>query len=185
MDQLKDQDLERNVRDREQTRNALAQKLETLENRMHDNIEQVKDSVRRSTDLRYQVDKRPWTMVGLSVVFGVVAGRLLIPHRRSFAQRSASELEDLIQKGSESTRRSFQSLAENINLDQYAQQWSVIKSASLGVLASLAGEFARQVMPAVVSKIDSYSRSKTVDDFREASQQATKQVNDQVQSAVQ
>ena len=140
MDQLNDQNLERNVQDREQTRTALARKLETLETRMRDNIEQVKESVRRSTDLRYQVDKRPWTMVGLSVAFGVIAGRLLISQRRSFARRSGSELEDLIQKGSESTRRSFQSLAENINLDQYAQHWSVIKKASLGVLASLAGE---------------------------------------------
>ena len=152
---------------------------------MRDNIEQVKDSVRRSTDLRYQVDKRPWTMVGLSVVVGVVAARLLIPPRRSFAQRSASELENLIQKGSESTRKSFQSLADNINLDQYAQQWSVIKKASLGALVSLAGEFARQVMPALVSQIDSYSKSKTVDDSRESIQQATKQVNDRIQSAVQ
>src|SRR5512132_4107431 len=99
MDQLNSQDLERNFRDREQTRTALARKLETLETRMRDNIEQVKESVRRSTDLRYHVDQRPWTMVGLSVALGVVAARLLIPQRQSFVQRSRSEVEDLISKG--------------------------------------------------------------------------------------
>lgn len=186
MDQLNNQDLERNFRDREQTRTALAHKLETLETRMRNNIEQVKESVRRSTDLRYHVDKRPWTMVGLSVVLGVVAGRLLIPQRQqSFAERSRSEVEDLIRKGSETTRKSFQALAENINLDQYAQHWGVIKKASLGVLASLAGEFARQVMPAILSQIDSYSKGKTFEDSREKVHEATHQVNNRVYPTVQ
>jgi len=152
---------------------------------MRDSIEQVKESLRRSTDLRYQVDKRPWTMVGLSVAFGVIARHFLIPQRPSFARRSGSEVQDLIQKGSESTRKSVQSLAENINLDQYAQHWSVIKKVSLGVLASLAGEFARQVMPAIVSQIETSSKGLKCDDSREPSRQATNQVNDRVRSEVQ
>lgn len=152
---------------------------------MRDNIEQVKESVRRSTDLRYQVDKRPWTMVGLSVVLGVIAGRVLIPQRQSFAGRSRSEVEDLIRKGSESTRKSLQALAENINLDQYAQHWGVIKKASLGVLASLAAEFGRQVMPAILSQIDSYSKGKTFDDSREQVREASHQVSNRVYPTVQ
>jgi ElaB/YqjD/DUF883 family membrane-anchored ribosome-binding protein len=185
MDQLNNQDLERNFRDREQTRTALARKLETLETRMRDNIEQVKESVRRSTDLRYHVDKRPWTMIGLSIALGVVAGRLVFPPRQSFAERSRSEVEDLIRKGSETTRKSFQALAENINLDQYAQHWGVIKKASLGVLASLAGEFARQVMPAIMAQLDNYSKNKNFSDYPERVQEATNHANERIQPLVQ
>jgi hypothetical protein len=152
---------------------------------MRDNIEQVKESVRRSTDLRYHVDKRPWTMVGLSVALGVVAARLLIPQRQSFVQRSRSEVEDLISKGSESTRRSLQSLAENINLDQYAQHWGVIKKASLGVFTSLAAQFARQVMPAILSRIDNYSKNKTVEDSIDRVHQASDRIDGRIPSSVQ
>ena len=183
MDQLNNQDLERNFRDREQTRTALARKLETLETRMRDNVEQVKESVRRSTDLRYHVDNRPWTMLGLSVVVGVVAARLLIPERRSFVGRSRYEVEDLLRRGSDSTRKSLQALAENIDLDQYAQHWGVIKKAALGVLASVAGQFARQVVPSILSQIDNFAKEKNLSDSTDRVQEASDRFNDRIRTS--
>lgn len=90
----------------EETRTALTEKLETLEQQVvstvhsttsavadtveavkeavHDSVEMVKGSVeetvetvRETLDLSCQVQRRPWTMMAGSVLFGFVAGSLL------------------------------------------------------------------------------------------------------------
>ena len=63
MDSLFNQNLE----NREETRAALTHKLESLEVRLREGVENVKEAVKRSTDVPYQVNKRPWQMFGLSV----------------------------------------------------------------------------------------------------------------------
>ncbi len=185
MDHINNQDLERNLKDREQTRKALAQKLETLETRMHDNIEQVKDSVRHSTDLKYQVGKRPWVMFGLSVVLGGVAGRLFMGNRQSLSARSRSEVEDILHKASDSPSKSFKTLPENINLDQYGKPFSVIKNASIGAMTSMAVELARRVVPAILTQIDNYSKSKNFNNTTEKVREADDQIKDRVRTSVQ
>lgn len=104
----------------EETRSALAVKLETLEHQVvstvhgatsavtdtveavkeavHDSVELVKDSVeetvdtvRETFDLSCQVQRRPWTMVAGSVLLGYVAGSLL--------DRSEQERLRLIRQG--------------------------------------------------------------------------------------
>lgn len=75
----------------EQTREALTEKLETLEQRvvdsvtavtdtvasvqekMHESVESVKDAV----DVQAHVDRHPWLMLGGSVVCGYMLGNLL------------------------------------------------------------------------------------------------------------
>jgi ElaB/YqjD/DUF883 family membrane-anchored ribosome-binding protein len=99
----------------EETRTALTQKLETLEDKVvstvqeatsavTDTVDNVKDavnetvtsvkdtvqdtvaSVRDTFDIERQVQRRPWLMFGGSVVLGYVAGRLLL---RGTTQRRA------------------------------------------------------------------------------------------------
>src|SRR5262250_955480 len=71
-----DQFINQNLEDREQTRAALTHKLEALELRLRDSIGKVKTTVRRSTDVPYQVRQRPWTMFGISMLLGCAVGRL-------------------------------------------------------------------------------------------------------------
>jgi ElaB/YqjD/DUF883 family membrane-anchored ribosome-binding protein len=104
----------------EETRTALAEKLETLENQVvetvheatsavSETVESVKDavqetvdtvkdsvqdtvaSVKETFDLRRQVDQHPWAMVGGSVAVGFVAGSLL-PEARSAGSRQIASL---------------------------------------------------------------------------------------------
>jgi len=156
-----------------------------LETRMRSNIEQVKESVRHSTDLKYQVGKRPWAMFGLSVMLGSVAGRLLIGNRQFFSARSQSEVENIIRQGSDSTRKSVDILAENLNLDQYAKRLSVVKNASIGAIASIASELARHVVPAILKQIDKYSKSKKGDTTTEKVREAGEQIRDRFRTSVQ
>jgi ElaB/YqjD/DUF883 family membrane-anchored ribosome-binding protein len=81
----------------EQTRDALTDKLETLEQRvtssvaavsdtvasvkekMHEGVETVKDAV----DVPAHVERHPWLMLGGSVLCGYVLGNLLLDKKRS------------------------------------------------------------------------------------------------------
>ncbi|MEO6163324.1 MAG: hypothetical protein ABIP88_04205 [Candidatus Binatia bacterium] len=184
MDHIDSQDIARNLAHREQTREALARKLETLETRMLDTIEQVKESVRQSTDLKYQVSKRPWVMFGLSVVVGSLAGRLFMSRRQSFSARSLLEIEDIIRKASDSTRKSFDTLGENINLDQYAKNFSVLKNASISAMTSIAAEVARRVVPAIITQIDKYSKSKNFNSASKKVRDADDQIKDRFSASV-
>ena len=152
---------------------------------MHDNIEQVKESVRHSTDLKYQVGKRPWVMFGLSVLLGSVAGRLFMGNRVSLNARSRSEVEDILHNASAAPSKSFKTLAENINLDRYGKHFSVVKNASIGAMTSLAVELARRVVPAILTQIDNYSKSKNFNNTTERVREADDQFNDRFRTSVQ
>jgi ElaB/YqjD/DUF883 family membrane-anchored ribosome-binding protein len=184
MDQVNNQDIERNLQDREQTRKALTLKLETLETRMRDNVEKVKQSVRNSTDLKYQVGKRPWVMFGLAVVLGSVAGRIFMGDRRSATVRSRPPVEDNIRRRSDSIWTSIGKLATNMNLDQYSQHWSGLKDASMGAVASIATEVTRQLVSAVLGQFDK-AKSKGFNNTREqAHQETTDQINDRLRTSI-
>jgi len=81
--------------DIEQTRSALTEKLETLEGEVRDTYQSAKESVeetienvtetvqetvetvQRTFDLQYQMQQRPWVLIGGSVAAGVAAGFVL------------------------------------------------------------------------------------------------------------
>jgi ElaB/YqjD/DUF883 family membrane-anchored ribosome-binding protein len=135
MDQLINQNLEQ----REQTRAALARKIELLQKRLQDSIEQVKAGIRRTTDVKYQVSQRPWLMVGFSVLAGRVIGGMLGGGRRSRRRAIA--------------RRRYVA-------DDYRQQRSVVKGAVIGAITSLTSEFARHAIPMLVRRLESSWQNK-------------------------
>jgi DNA-binding protein YbaB len=81
--------------DIEQTRSALTEKLETLEDEVMGTVRSAKESVeetienvtetvqetvetvQRTFDLNYQMQERPWVLIGGSVAAGVAAGYVL------------------------------------------------------------------------------------------------------------
>jgi len=135
MDQLINQNLEQ----REQTRAALAQKLELLQTRLEDSIEQVKTAVRRTTDVKYQVSKHPWLMIGLAILAGRILGGMLGGGRR-VRKRGASR--------------------KNVPADDYTQQRSVVKGATIGAITSLTSELARHAIPALVRRMETSWQNK-------------------------
>jgi hypothetical protein len=65
-------------REIEATRTNLVDKISTLENRVGDAIEEVK----RLSDVKYQVERRPWIMMALSATAGYLISGLILPRRR-------------------------------------------------------------------------------------------------------
>jgi len=60
-------------REREQTRAALTEKIDLLEEHVRD----TKKAVKQNFDYRYHADKRPWQTLGASVVVGYLIGRTI------------------------------------------------------------------------------------------------------------
>ena len=135
MDQL----FNKNLEQREQTRAALAEKLELLQNRLEDSVEQVKTAVRRTTDVKYQVSQRPWVMMGLSVFAGRIVGGLL---------------------GGGKKRRRRRGSARTGLAREYGEQRNVVKGAAIGALTSLMSELARKAIPVVVRRMESAWQNK-------------------------
>jgi ElaB/YqjD/DUF883 family membrane-anchored ribosome-binding protein len=94
----------------EETRSALTDKLETLEGQVRETVQSAKEtvedtlsnvkssvqetvaSVKQTFDLRYQVDRHPWAMLGGSFLTGFVLGNYLEGRREQERLRSARAL---------------------------------------------------------------------------------------------
>jgi ElaB/YqjD/DUF883 family membrane-anchored ribosome-binding protein len=154
MDQLINQNLE----EREQTRAALTHKLETLELRLRDSIDKVKETVKKSVDVPYQVKQRPWTMFGLSLLLGCAAGRLAT---RKGTEPRRSDTAAKLTKTAEQGIDSVDQMVRKIGNVDYTNQLSVVKGATLGAMASLLSELARRAVPTFLAQVEKYSQSKT------------------------
>jgi hypothetical protein len=62
-------------REREQTRAALTEKIELLEERVRD----TKRAVKQKFDYRYQTEQQPWKMLGAAVAMGYFLGKAFKP----------------------------------------------------------------------------------------------------------
>jgi ElaB/YqjD/DUF883 family membrane-anchored ribosome-binding protein len=65
-------------REIESTRANLVDKISTLETRIRGGIDEVK----RLSDVKYQVERRPWIMMALSAAAGYLMSGLILPKRR-------------------------------------------------------------------------------------------------------
>ncbi len=78
-------------REREQTRAALTEKIDLLEERVRD----TKLAVKQKFDYRYQTAKQPWKMLGASVAIGYLIGKTFRSSpspRRAPAPQSQTEV---------------------------------------------------------------------------------------------
>ena len=131
MDQLINQNLE----ERERTRAALARKIELAESRLRENIDEVRSAVRHSLDWRYQVNKRPWALLGVSLLVGVALGAKAGSRRQRARYRAALS-------------------NNNVLADPSARHNGVVRTAIIGVIASLTSDLARHIIPTIVKRLE-------------------------------
>ena len=150
-----DQFINQNLENREETRAALVQKVDLLEARLRDSAANVKSAVKRGTDLSYQVNKRPWEMFGIAVAVGCVIGRLTSgrPARRDNVTRGPTPGggKDIIVRAAENGRMLG-------SADPYAHQVSVLKGATIGAIATIISELARNAVPPLLARVERYAK---------------------------
>jgi hypothetical protein len=120
---------------------------------MRDNIiEQVKETVRNSTDLTRTNGHGPCSIIG-----GAVYRRAIDYGHRHLAARLISR--SVVRRQRPNRKLA---LAEN-SLDHYANQLGQLKKAEMASLVPLASEFVRTLVPAIVAQLDKYARAKNHD----------------------
>ena len=156
--------INQNLENREETRAALTHKLEALELRLRESVENVKEAVKRSMDVPYQVNKRPWQMFGLSVALGCGLGRLL-SNGRAEVRTGDSRSQARPLRAANGTIRN--------GGDPHAQQLSIVKGATIGAIASILSELARQVGPTLLAQLEHYSQNKPTTESQNRTNETT------------
>jgi Protein of unknown function (DUF3618) len=91
-----DQSTHQIQREREQTRAALTEKIDLLEER----VRATKLAVKQKFDYRYQTARQPWKVLGAAVAFGYLAGKIFksAPPPPRPAPLRETEKADIVQK---------------------------------------------------------------------------------------
>jgi ElaB/YqjD/DUF883 family membrane-anchored ribosome-binding protein len=167
MDQKSELTQPRQLReDIDETREALAEKLETLEDQLRDTVQNVKTSIRQFSP-KYQTKQHPLLMVGGALATGMLVGKM-IQNRRVHAESLAylgdierpsiprtSEYEDLVVEAPRMRDVASiptppvpqgPSLLERFT-DQFGDEIQMVKGMVLGNLARAAGDWAKKQAP--------------------------------------
>jgi hypothetical protein len=150
--------------DIDNTRSAMADKLEALEDRMigaaesaqetvENSIQGAKDavaSVKRTFDIKHQIEERPWTIVGGSFLAGLAVS-LLIPERR------ASSFKAPTQNGTvASAALPLQGLppSEPSVFEPFHEEIAKVKGMAIGFVMGLVRDSIKESVPQMASNID-------------------------------
>jgi ElaB/YqjD/DUF883 family membrane-anchored ribosome-binding protein len=178
--------------DIEQTRSALTEKLETLEEEVRDTYRSAKESVeetienvtetvqetvetvQRTFDLEYQMEQRPWVLIGGSVAAGMVAGFVAEslraragpwahPHR-NMASNGPPMDQGGGAYGSQRTaytpRQEGPSFFQNL-LGQFDKEIGMVKELAIGYAAGVLRDMIKEALPAVKERVQQVMDSAT------------------------
>lgn len=158
----------------EHTREALTEKLEALNEKLHqkvdatfhtaqDTIHRVKETVedtvhgiKRAFDLKHQVRKHPWTMVGLSLIAGMIASKWTMAPTNGHDRHSSDEAERIDPRSESPSPTTFRSARAS-----KSSQWKVMfqeelqkaQAIALGVALGAARDWLSQRMPSAAANI--------------------------------
>jgi len=168
----------------DQTRCSLTEKLETLEaevkgtvqsardtvenarEAVSETITNVKQTVKQTFDLSYQVDHHPWAMLGLSLVSGLVVGALVGSRTNSDRRmvRRMSEASEEPRLRSESSladgrsRMAYEEPARPGFMDklsgQLGNELEKVKDLAITTLVGVVSDVARRSIPALGSAVE-------------------------------
>jgi ElaB/YqjD/DUF883 family membrane-anchored ribosome-binding protein len=151
------------------TTETVSQTVESVKDTVADTIETVKDSVestvqtvKRTFDLEYQVDQRPWLMMGASFAAGFLTGRMLptaVRKAEDFVSEVRSEAptaprytqaESLASaqavEGNGSTRNGHEGWLSWV-ANQFRGELEQAKALAIGALFGLARDWTTQNLP--------------------------------------
>jgi ElaB/YqjD/DUF883 family membrane-anchored ribosome-binding protein len=169
MDAVKDlpeQDSAEMRHDIDSTRAAMADKLEALENRVVDTVQSAKAtvedslqtakdtvaSVKRTFDIKHQIEQRPWTMVGGCFLAGLAVGHLIPQGRSQYSTPPSGPA----QNGNYVTGGSSPQLAAESPsiLAPFQKEIDQVKGIAIGYLMGLVRDSIKDSVPQLAPKID-------------------------------
>jgi ElaB/YqjD/DUF883 family membrane-anchored ribosome-binding protein len=162
-----------------ETRAALTEKLETLHERVEGTVEaahatvdavteKVQDtiqSVKRTFDVKYQVDRHPWTLVGASVLTGFTLGclsrnmPLRVPARSEGSNGFAAPASRPAAPSSLGARA--QPIPKEPVLSRFDEEIGKLKSVAVGAAMALVRDWLKDAVPSVSHQLDDVMDSAT------------------------
>ena len=120
---------------REDARAAITEKIELLEERVRDTVEDAREKL----TLAYHVNQRPWQILGLSIAVGYVLGRRFLagtyPTPSAVGGKTA-HLSSATEAYASSASRPEQSRSSGV-FERHQGGFKVIRDAAVGVITSV------------------------------------------------
>ena len=123
-----------------ETSNEIKQQIDHKRDALGENLDQIQRKVKDAADWRIQVQKRPFTMIGVAFGGGLLLAQMIgngNQRRRSYLRTSNGHEDD----------RQTASPATHIQMKKAADTWDKIKGALVGVGATKFREFLGDVVP--------------------------------------
>jgi ElaB/YqjD/DUF883 family membrane-anchored ribosome-binding protein len=158
------QEPDRIRQDIEATRTAMVEKLEMLEARAQETVENAKTAVAHTVDLNYQVSQHPWAAVGLAMLAGYALRRIVAPTSSSKDKRRVMIIEAPVKRGNTVRQPALQTESHTSTRDSRAHEQdmkhslgrqkeeaiSLIKGVAMSAVVGLVQEMAKQALPSFV-----------------------------------
>ena len=150
------------------TRSAMAAKLEALENKVigtvqsaqetvEVSIQSAKDtvaSVKRTFNLKYQVEQRPWTLVGGCFLAGLALGALIPARRRpSFRNQYGPAENGYFAPAAPVPPLQIEPNRPSI-LDPFQKEIDKVKGVAIGFVMGLVRDSIKESVPQLAAQID-------------------------------
>jgi ElaB/YqjD/DUF883 family membrane-anchored ribosome-binding protein len=152
--ELPEQDSAEMRQDIDATRSAMADKLEALEDKVMDTVQSAKDtvaSVKRTFDLKHQIEQRPWTMVGGCFLAGLALGHLLPTGRPQSSRPSVGPQ----QNGNIAPPRMQAEAPSRAGLlEPFQEEIDKVKGVAIGYVMGLVRDSIKESAPQMGSKFD-------------------------------
>jgi ElaB/YqjD/DUF883 family membrane-anchored ribosome-binding protein len=171
----------------DQTRADLAHKVEELEEKVRDTVlsatenvgdtietvtttvQQTVDTVKRTFDLNYQMQQRPWTLIGASVLAGFLIGALVSRGRPSRGRSRVSSYPDYAPASERSLASSAAAEPAASQgpgflsglMEQFGPEIDKIKGAAIGYLVGMARDSIKEALPSLGQQIEEVTDSVT------------------------
>jgi hypothetical protein len=142
--------------DIENTRAAMTEKLEMLEERARETVEGAKSAVQHTVDVHYQVDQHPWKMVGASILVGYILGRVTSGGSASSqidGQRILILDTPVVTGVSSTSPKQIEREPELSGgiLEQYKEELAIVKVAAIGAVVGVVRDLVKQAVPTLAS----------------------------------
>jgi hypothetical protein len=143
-------------------RDSMTDKMEQIESRVKGTVDDTVETVRRTFDIRQQVDERPWTALGAAVLAGYVLGSMGDSEPRSPSYQTWQPSESHASHtgytagthtaGSHNDHSGIKHQASNVVsdvMDQFSDELSVVKTAAVAAAMSMLRDAIKQHLPQV------------------------------------
>jgi len=150
-------------------RDSMTAKMGQIEHRIRSTVEETGDSLKRTVDLRYQVEEHPWAMVGTAVLLGYAVGSLSGssepgPHtaarapERSTKDLNTAEWHQAISGSNTNASQPSASFLDEIK-EQFRDELAVVKTVAISSAVAFLRDTIRDSLPGLASELERTRRA--------------------------